>query len=133
MKKIFLFLLFAPFLAKSQVVTQSICMQADCKTTIQFPQDSISLNSLATSPDGIKSILWQQLFGPAGSVIAQPTVGTTMVRKLQPGTYIFSITGTTNKNLIGVARDTVIVSPVFIDVIDSVRTYYHSGKVVTNK
>ena len=133
MKNFLLILLIAPMLVKSQPVTQSICLQADCKTTIQFPQDSISLNSVATSPDGIKSILWQQLFGPTPSVIAQPTAGSTMVRKLQPGTYIYSITGITNKNLTGVARDTVIVVPVLVDVIDSVRTYYRSGKVVTNK
>jgi K319L-like, PKD domain len=107
MKKI-LFLL----LIVSKLQAQSICVSADCKDTIRYPQDSISLNGTVTSGEGVKSTLWSVRAGIA--TIDNPAAQVTVARGLSKGgstIFVFLLTGTSNKGAIGTAFDSVVYVP----------------------
>lgn len=71
------------------------CVQVNCPQTITAPKDSIlifgaaSINGIG---DTVTSYQWTQTSGPAAAILVTPTASQTMVRKLVPGTYIFSLT-----------------------------------------
>lgn len=107
MKKL-LFLL----LIISKVHAQSICVSVDCKDTIRYPQDSVSLNGLVTSGEGVKSTVWSIRTGIAtiDSVNKQVTVA----RGLAKGgstLFVFQLVGTSTKGAIGTAFDSVVYVP----------------------
>lgn len=85
---------------------QSICVAADCKDTIKFPQITVTLNGHVTSPEGVKSVTWKTLTGI--SVIASPSIPATIATLTTPGLYVFQITGISNKGATGTAFDSVI-------------------------
>lgn len=107
MKKL-LFLLFIV----SKLHAQSICVSADCKDTVKYPQDTVTLNGVVTSGEGVKSTLWSIRIGVGtiDNVNAQVTVA----RGLSKGgstLFVFLLTGTSNKGAIGTAFDSVVYVP----------------------
>jgi protein-disulfide isomerase len=106
MKKI-LFLL----LLVSKLHAQSICVSADCKDTVRYPQDSVTLNGLVTSGEGVKSTLWSVRTGIATIDNAGSQV--TVARGLSKGgtLFVFLLTGTSNKGAVGTAFDSVVYVP----------------------
>lgn len=105
MKKLLLILL---VFASINLHGQSICVSADCKDTVRYPQDTVTLNGIVTSTDGVKSIKWTVAIG-SGVTIDNSNVAVTVARKLSAsGLYVFVLTGTSNKNAVGTARDTVV-------------------------
>lgn len=104
MKKLLFFLLIV-----SKLHAQSICVSADCKDTIRFPQDTITLNGTVTSGEGVKSTLWTVRVGTATIDSAAKQV--TVARGLSKGNqtlFVFLLTGTSNKGAAGTAFDSVV-------------------------
>lgn len=99
----FLFLLFSV-----TCHSQSICVSVDCKDTVRYPIDSVTLNGIVTSPDGITSTTWQVATGTAK--IDSPKIPVTVARGLSKGgnIFVFLLTGISAKGAIGTAFDTVI-------------------------
>lgn len=89
----------------------TICVAADCKTTIKLPQDTLSLNGLVNSINKVSKIQWGLISGDKNVFISNNTTLSTPISKLISGTYIFSFTATTIKNEIAQTLDTVIVLP----------------------
>jgi hypothetical protein len=86
---------------------QSICVSVNCKDTVKYPQDTVTLNSIVTSGDGIKSTKWSVTSGVA--TIDSPFALNTVARKLSSsGVYVFSLTAITNQGATATAFDTVI-------------------------
>lgn len=91
------------FILPQTLFAQSLCVQVDCKRTIQLPTDSIALNSKITTSDTIKTIKWS---GPTKVDSLLPVARGLNV----PGTYIYDLVATTNKTTM-TAYDTIIVLP----------------------
>lgn len=86
---------------------QSICVAADCKDTIRYPQISITLNGRAYSPEGISSTLWKVVSGSA--TIDSVNNRITIARNISVnGLYVFSFTAISNKGATGTTFDSVI-------------------------
>jgi hypothetical protein len=87
---------------------QSICTSVTCKDTVNYPIDTVALNGIVTSPDGISSTTWQVAVGTAK--IDSPKKQVTVARGLSKGgsVFVFILTGISNKGAIGSAFDTVI-------------------------
>ncbi len=102
MKKLIILILLCPVILRAQ----NICVAADCKDTVFYPQTTVTLTGLATSTDPVKSYLWKNASGNA--VIANPIITATSASGLTvSGLYIFTFTATTAKAT-GTAFDTVV-------------------------
>jgi len=108
MKLIFNLFLFTIVFINSR--SQSLCIQLDCKTSIQLPRNTYILHSKITTSDSLKKIQWNQIQGNKVN-IDSPTSLYTKVSTLSEGTYIFSMTAITNKST-STVYDTVIVLPI---------------------
>jgi len=88
------------------------CVQVNCPQTITAPKDSILIFGAATiTGDSVISYQWKQVTGNPVTLVT-PTSSQTMVRKLQPGTYVFSMTATTKAgNVQTISSDVVTVLP----------------------
>lgn len=85
------------------------CVTADCKSTISYPQDTITLNGHITFSDGIKSILWTNKVGVAA--IVNPTQASAVAKGLSTSTstlYTFLITVVSTNGTIGTYIDSVV-------------------------
>jgi len=104
MKKFLILFLFIPHF----LLSQTLCVQVNCKRTIQLPQDSVYLNSFITTTDSVTEVSWG-----ADHVVSISDVdsNTMIVRGLKPGTYVFNLIVTTKDNLAQAAFDTVVVLP----------------------
>ena len=94
--------------------TSNICVSADCKDTVRYPQDTITLNVTVsiTSPDALKSILWTNKVGT--SKIDNPSAASTVGRGLAAGgskLYVYQVTGTSVNGAVGTAMDSVVYVP----------------------
>lgn len=88
------------------------CVTADCKSTISYPQDTITLNGHISFPDGIKSIIWTNKVGTAP--IVNPTQAFAVAKGLSAGTntlYTFLITATSINGTVGTYIDSVVYIP----------------------
>lgn len=87
---------------------QSICTSVTCKDTVNYPIDSVVLNGVVTSPDGISSTTWQVIAGNAK--IDSPKKQITVARGLSKGgsIFVFILTGISSKGAVGSAFDTVV-------------------------
>lgn len=87
---------------------QSICTSVTCKDTVNYPIDTVALNGIVTSPDGISSTTWQTAVGTAK--IDSPKNQVTVARGLSKGgnIFVFILTGISVKGAIGSAFDTVV-------------------------
>ena len=79
-------------------------------------QTEILLDGSAMDPDGtIAALLWKQVSGPAGAVIATPDQVDTKVSGLATGTYVFSLTATDNQGASATATCTAVIDiPVIV-------------------
>lgn len=87
---------------------QNICVSVTCKDTVKYPIDSVVLNSIVTSADGIASTTWQVATGTAK--IDSPKKQITVARGLSKGgtTFVFIMVGVSGKGAVGSAFDTVV-------------------------
>lgn len=94
----------------SSIVSQSqnICVSVTCKDTVKYPIDSVVLNSVVTSSDGIASTTWQVATGTAK--IDSPKNQITVARGLSKGgnIFVFIMVGVSGKGAVGSAFDTVV-------------------------
>lgn len=101
------------FAAKSQ--SSIFCVQVNCPQTITAPTDSALLFGAATITipgDTVTGFTWKQVSGPTTAILITPTSSQTMVRKLVPGSYLFSMTATTKMgNIQTVGNDVITVLP----------------------
>lgn len=103
-----IFLLF--FFIHSFSQSQVLCVSTDCKSIIQLPQDTLSLNGNVISLDSNFKTLWELKSGLANVVITNPFGLSTPIGNLNAGIYIFSLTAT-GKNSSLINYDTLIVLP----------------------
>lgn len=82
----------------------SVCVQADCRDTTKYPQDTVILNATASATGGIKTIQWSVLAGTA--TIDNPATSPTIARKLSAGMCVFSLTAVSAYGFVGSASDT---------------------------
>ncbi|MFY0255815.1 PKD domain-containing protein [Chitinophaga sp. 30R24] len=83
-------------------------------TQVQLPTSYITADGSASyDPDGtIVHYQWEQVSGAANAFIATPAAQKTLITKLEvPGVYIFRLTVTDDKQVIGTASFTVVVLP----------------------
>lgn len=88
--------------------------QTNCPIVITAPTDSAMIfgqASITGANDTVIGYLWKQISGPA-AVLVSPTSSQTMVRKLVPGSYIFSMTATTKLGAVQtITNDQITVLP----------------------
>lgn len=106
-----LLILFSQF-AKSQ--TANICVSVDCKSTVNYPVDTATLNGILTSvsPDAVKSALWSMKVGTAK--IDSPNKAVTVGRGFAAGgatLYVFQLTGTSVNGATGTGQDSIVYVP----------------------
>lgn len=106
-----LFLICILFLIGTTVHAQITCIRVDCKTIIQLPIDTFSLNGNVTTKDQVTKTVWSLVTGSPNVKIVNNNSLSTSITNLTAGTYIFSLSATTNKNAIGMAFDTIIAIP----------------------
>lgn len=92
---------------------QSICVSADCKDTVRYPQDTVTLNGVvsSTAPDAVKTVSWRSSVGVAK--IDSPAAVVTIARGLSKGgtLFVFALTGTSVKGATATAPDSVVYIP----------------------
>lgn len=115
---------------------QGCTIQANCTQAVQLSasgKDSVLIYGVVTASDGVKTFSWIQKSGPNTAVLSTPTATQTQVKGIVSGTYIFNFSATTvNGTSLAPIPDTLIVQP-FVDRIDSVKVFWHSGKQITNQ
>lgn len=137
MNKLF-FLLFILFACSGCVNAQKssgICVRVDCKDTIRYPQDTVTLNSVITSPDGLKLPKWRVIWGAANPVtIDNSASASTVARGLSKGgsLFVFSLTDTSVNGAIGVAYDSVVyIHPSLVKTVTVISKYWSDGTITT--
>jgi K319-like protein len=87
---------------------QNICVSVTCKDTVKYPIDTVVLNSIVTSADGIASTTWQVATGTVK--IDSPKKQITVARGLSKGGnfFVFIMVGVSGKGAVGSAFDTVV-------------------------
>ena len=113
MKKILSLLLPLLICGASNAQTSSVfCVQVNCPITITAPTDSALIFGSATiTGDTVATYQWKQVSGPT-CILVSPTASQTMVRKMSPGTYVFSLIVTTKKgNSLAQSGDSITVAP----------------------
>ncbi len=134
MKLLFLFIIMiACISAKAQ--TSAICIQVDCRDTIRYPQDTVTLNGIITSADGLKTPKWRVLWGTSNPVtLDNASSVSTVARGLSKGgsLFVFSLTDTSLNGAIGVAYDSVIyVHPTLVKTVTTISKYWSDGTITT--
>jgi hypothetical protein len=95
-KLLILALLFCSALAHAQNAV-IFCAQTNCPLTITAPADSVLIfgqASITGNKDTVTGYQWKQVSGPACTIVS-PTASQTVIRKMTPGAYVFSMTATT--------------------------------------
>lgn len=90
----FLIALVACINATAQTST-IFCTQVNCPISITAPQDSSMIFGTATIvgvKDSVVAWKWSQVSGPSIAVMVTPNAPQTVLRKLVPGVYVFSLT-----------------------------------------
>jgi hypothetical protein len=105
--------IFALFLfgtaCKKDIVNQLPAADAGPSQTVTLPVESVSLTGTGKDADGqVVTYLWQQVSGPAASVIVDPGAPSTAVQGLIQGTYVFQLS--VFDNLGGIGTDTTVIT-----------------------
>lgn len=114
MKKLIFFVAFLSLVGISRAQTSAVyCVQVNCPITITAPTDSALIFSATTlSGDTVAAYQWKQISGPTTAILVTPAASQTVVRKLSPGTYTFSLTVTTKHGaVLPSTMDQVSVAP----------------------
>jgi PKD domain/Secretion system C-terminal sorting domain len=87
-------------------------VSAGSNQTITPPTSSVSLSGSASANDGsnISSYVWTQVSGPSTAAIGSPSLASTSVSGLAPGTYIFQLSATDGLGVTGSATVQVTVN-----------------------
>jgi hypothetical protein len=70
---------------------------------------SMIITGSATDNEAIATYKWTKVFGPTGLQIVTPTLPTTKLQNLKPGTYILRLTCKDNKGLIAFDEKTITI------------------------
>lgn len=82
-------------------------VSAGADLIITLPQDSVTLNGIATDDQSTLYYTWSKVSGTGGTIVS-PTSSTTKIRSLSAGNYTFRLTVTDNEGLTG--TDTVRIT-----------------------
>jgi hypothetical protein len=97
---------------KDNDVNRSPVADAGVSQTITLPVSSVTLTGTGKDPDGrIVTYLWEQVSGPAASVIVNPGSPSTLVQGLKQGTYVFQLSVFDSLGGVGTDTTSVIVKP----------------------
>lgn len=102
---------------------------------ITFPMDTVTIKAVICQCGAVVTGGgWTQSYG-AVVTIPNPKANNNLIKFKTAGSYafVYTVTAMTGPKVTDTVKIKVFNPPIIIDKIDSVKTYYHSGRIMTNK